>query len=413
MNELERQSEDFAIWTVKKLRSAGFQALWAGGCVRDRLVGRIPKDFDVATNAIPEEVCEVFGEKRTLKIGAAFGVVAVLGKKPLPPIEVATFRNEGGYADGRHPGHVSFSTAEEDAQRRDFTINGIFYDPIDDEVIDYVDGQSDLRDRVIRCIGKAPDRFAEDHLRMLRAIRFAAAFAFRIEPQTLSAIQSSARHITAISAERIAHEMRRMMSHPNAKNALELCQESNLRDYVLPEFQNADTEWEKGLDIVGHLKRHTFELTVAAMLREIFASQQSCIDRIAQRWKLANSEKELIQDILEHESILRNGDSVPWPKLQRVLIEPFAETALEFARVITSTLNADPAGVNFCQAKLKLPRRELDPPPLISGDDLIVVGIRPGPAFRTILESIRDDQLEGKITTKEEAIQAAIQIAQV
>ena len=173
-------AEEFAVSVVRRLREAGHEALWAGGCVRDRLLGKQPKDYDVATNATPDQVCAVFGARRTLRIGEAFGVVAVLGKKPLEPIEVATFREEAGYSDGRHPDQVSFSNAEEDAKRRDFTINGMFYDPIQDRVIDYVQGQADLQAGTIRCIGNPLDRFEEDRLRMLRAIRFAATFDFRI-----------------------------------------------------------------------------------------------------------------------------------------------------------------------------------------------------------------------------------------
>lgn len=403
-------AEEFALSTVRKLRAAGFQALWAGGCVRDRLFGRIPKDYDIATDATPEQVCDVFGKKRTLRIGAAFGVVAILGKKPLQPIEVATFRTEEGYADGRHPDHVRFSTAEEDAQRRDFTINGMFFDPVENRVIDYVNGQADIKDRIIRCIGDARERFSEDRLRMLRAIRFAAAFDFSIEPRTFSAIQENASHITVVSAERIANEMRRMMAHPHARSALELLRASTLREYVLPEFRNAESEWQIGLAIVDHLTRHTFELTCAAMLHAIFAKQNSCVGQIASRWKLANSEKDLLWSILKHEQLLRSGQHAAWPKLQRVLIQPFAEIALEFAHAVALSEGDDSVGIDYCKGKLQLPREVLDPPALICGDDLIKSGIRPGPAFRSILSTIRDQQLNGQIKTKDEAITAALEI---
>jgi tRNA nucleotidyltransferase/poly(A) polymerase len=403
-------AEEFALSTVRVLRESGFQALWAGGCVRDRLLGRVPKDYDIATDATPEQVCDVFGKKRTLRIGEAFGVVAILGKKPLQPIEVATFRKEEGYADGRHPDHVRFSTAEEDAKRRDFTINGMFFDPVENLVIDYVNGQADLKDRIIRCIGNARERLSEDRLRMLRAIRFAAAFEFDIEPQTFSAIQENASHITVVSAERIANEMRRMMAHSSARPALELLHASTLREYILPEFRHAPSDWQDGLAVVEQFEQHTFELTCAAMLRGIFATQQSSVGQIAVRWKLANSEKELILNILKHEPLLRNGQGAAWPKLQRVLVQPFAEIALEFSRAVAMSQGDDMIGIDYCRGKLELPREILDPPALICGDDLIESGIKPGPAFRSILSSIRDQQLNGQIRTKDEAIIAALKI---
>src|SRR6187431_2793035 len=167
-------AREFAVEVVRRLREAGLQALWAGGCVRDQLMGQLPKDYDVATDAAPERVREIFGQRRTLAIGAAFGVITVLGPKGAGQIDVATFRRDAAYSDGRHPDAVTFTDAEHDAQRRDFTINGVFYDPLEDRVIDYVGGQEDLTRRVIRAIGDPLARIAEDKLRMLRAVRFAA-----------------------------------------------------------------------------------------------------------------------------------------------------------------------------------------------------------------------------------------------
>src|SRR3954462_9234325 len=189
------RQRDFALEIAQKLRDAGFEALWAGGCVRDELLGLTPKDYDVATSATPEQIRDLFGLRRTLPIGAAFGVITVLGPRPTGQIEVATFRTDAAYSDGRHPDSVSFTTAEHDAQRRDFTINGLFYDPIAEKVVDYVKGQEDLKRRTIRAIGDPHLRLSEDKLRMLRAIRFAAAFSFNIDPDTLQAIQEMAPQI--------------------------------------------------------------------------------------------------------------------------------------------------------------------------------------------------------------------------
>ncbi|MEX0586183.1 MAG: CCA tRNA nucleotidyltransferase, partial [Pirellulales bacterium] len=203
---------DFALEIVRRLRDAGHEALWAGGCVRDQLLGLAPKDYDVATNATPDQIREVFGRRRTLPIGAAFGVITVLGPRSAGQIEVATFRTDATYSDGRHPDSVTFTNAEHDAQRRDFTINGLFFDPVANEVVDYIGGQQDLETRILRAIGDPRLRLREDKLRMLRAVRFAASFGFQIEPATLQAIQEMAPEVTTVSAERIGMEIRRMLT---------------------------------------------------------------------------------------------------------------------------------------------------------------------------------------------------------
>jgi tRNA nucleotidyltransferase/poly(A) polymerase len=189
---LPQEQRRFAVEVVRKLRNAGFEAFWAGGCVRDKLLGRTPKDYDVATNATPPQIRELFGRRRTLAIGAAFGVITVIGPKSAGMIEVATFREDAAYSDGRHPDHVTFSSAREDAARRDFTINGLFYDPLDDRVIDFVGGQEDLALRRIRAIGNPRERIAEDKLRLLRAVRFSATFDFALEEGTRAAIREMA-----------------------------------------------------------------------------------------------------------------------------------------------------------------------------------------------------------------------------
>ena len=201
---IPQKQRDFAEEVVRKLQSAQFQAYWAGGCVRDQLLGRVPKDYDVATNAQPEQIREVFGRRRTLAIGAAFGVITVLGPKPAGQVDVATFRRDAHYSDGRHPDSVTFSSAEEDASRRDFTVKGLFFDPLSETVIDYVGGQEDLRGRVVRAIGDPQARLAEDKLRMLRAVRFAAVLDFQLDRATLEAITAMADQLPAVSPERIA-----------------------------------------------------------------------------------------------------------------------------------------------------------------------------------------------------------------
>ncbi|MHC4437640.1 MAG: CCA tRNA nucleotidyltransferase, partial [Planctomycetota bacterium] len=247
-----------AIKVIKHLQQNGFRALLAGGCVRDMLLGRRAKDYDVATNARPKDVIRLF--KRTLKVGAKFGVVIVLIEGL--QVEVATFRTESGYADGRHPGSVEFATAAEDASRRDFTINGIFYDPLEKKVIDYVDGQADLNSRIIRTIGKPAERFGEDYLRMLRAVRFSTQLAFEIEASTWSAVRGNARKIANISGERIAMELESILIHPNRAAGASMLIESGLLKVIFPGFTGKQAK--SAIDVSGQLRRKVnFALALA------------------------------------------------------------------------------------------------------------------------------------------------------
>ena len=213
---VSNEMEAFAKEVVTQLRDSGFIAYFAGGCVRDMLLAVSPKDYDVATDAEPEQVRKVFGRKRTIAVGQSFGVMTVLGPKP-HQVEVATFRNDGVYTDGRRPDSVTFSSPEEDAKRRDFTINGMFFDPTDDQVIDYVGGQADLVSKVVSAIGDPHERINEDRLRMLRAVRFATTYNFAISQETMSAIQKLHGKIASVSQERITHELKRMLSSQSSR----------------------------------------------------------------------------------------------------------------------------------------------------------------------------------------------------
>src|SRR5947208_9104318 len=229
---------EFAVDVVRRLRDAGFQGLWAGGCVRDDLLGLVPKDYDVATDARPEQVQALF--RRTVAVGASFGVVEVLGPRtPAGPlkVQVATFRADGSYSDGRHPDAVVFSSPEEDARRRDFTVNGMFFDPLTEQVIDYVGGRDDLRDGVLRAIGDPAQRFAEDKLRLLRAVRFATRFNLTLDPATAHAIRAMAGEITVVSAERIADELRKLLTDPRRAAGMRLMDEVALVTPILPEVE--------------------------------------------------------------------------------------------------------------------------------------------------------------------------------
>ena len=225
----------FAADVVCRLREAGHETYWAGGCVRDELLGRTPADYDVATAAKPDQVRAIFGRGRTLAVGASFGVITVLGPRTAGQVEVATFRADAPYTDGRHPAGVTFCSAREDAQRRDFTINGLFLDPVSGEVHDFVGGRADLAEGIVRAIGVPAMRFGEDHLRMLRAIRFTAFFGFVLETETRAALERMRHLVTAVSPERIAAELRGMLSRSGRRQAVELLLETGLAGEVLPE----------------------------------------------------------------------------------------------------------------------------------------------------------------------------------
>jgi tRNA nucleotidyltransferase/poly(A) polymerase len=397
------EQRHFAVEIVRRLRSAGFTAYWAGGCVRDQLLGRRPKDYDVATNATPEEIQKLFGRHRTLSIGAAFGVITVKGPKAAGMIEVATFRKDAGYSDGRHPDSVTFSSAEEDASRRDFTVNGLFYDPIEENVIDYVGGQEDLAAQRLRAIGNPRERFAEDKLRMLRAVRFSASLGFALEESTLVAIREMAAQITAVSAERIAMEMRRMLVESGRVQAVCLLLESNLVQHVLPEIVPVDEEarqkLEDSLAVLGRLVEPNFPLAMMTLLHRLVSPETST--EICRRWKLSNGEADRIFWLLKHQCSLDDPQSLRWSQLQPLLISEGIDDLLTFLEASSPTTIQSAA---YCREKLKLSREELDPLPLLTGDDLLALGIPQGPQYRILLEQIRKDQLDCILKTREEAL---------
>lgn len=408
-----KTDREFATEVTKKLQSAGFTALFAGGCVRDDLLGQTPKDYDVATNATPDEVRALFGRKRTLAIGASFGVITVLGPRSVNPIEVATFRRDGGYSDGRRPDSVEFTDAREDAARRDFTINGMFFDPVTQTVIDYVGGQDDLRRKQVRAIGDAAQRIEEDKLRMLRGVRFAATYQFSIEAQTLAAIEQRANEIDAVSPERIGGEIVRMFSHPNFATAFALLVKTQLWSAVLPSsltggpesfghrltelrrLQTAEGNSSLLAAVIAVLVRHAFEgLSESAQAKELLKALQEA-------WKLNNELTKSIGWIIDAVPVLATSDQRNWSEVQPWLIRADAAAAL---RVIDAVDKDAAAGTAFARSKLLLPEDELNPGLLLTGQDLIDLGVRPSPKFKTILESVRARQLDGAISCWQEAL---------
>lgn len=388
----------FALEIVQKLRAAGFEALWAGGCVRDELLGIAPKDYDVATNATPDQIRDVFGRRRTLAIGAAFGVVTVLGPRAAGQIEVATFRTDAAYSDGRHPDSVTFTDAQHDAQRRDFTINGLFFDPVAAEVVDYVGGQADIERRIIRAIGDPRLRLREDKLRMLRAVRFAAAFGFVIEPETLRAIQEMAADITTVSAERIGMEIRRMLLDPNRAVALRLLRDTKLLSQVIPETERlSPTEVEETARMLAALRQPTLPLAFCALLQLVGGPGIE----IGRRLRFTNKEIDRANWLHRNMNLVQNARTLPWPALQRVLTH---QGGTELLELYAAVAGADDPALAFCRERLAWPPEKLNPRPLVDGSDLIRHGLRPGPDFSALLEQIRDAQLNGEIRSRDEAL---------
>ena len=407
------RAREFAVRVVADLRAAGHEAYWAGGCVRDQLLGVVPQDYDVATDAHPKQIQELFGRRRTIPIGAAFGVITVLGPRGAGQIEVATFRRDGGYSDGRHPDHVNFSSAEEDAQRRDFTINGLFFDPNSGETIDFVGGRADLEKRIVRCIGNADERFDEDKLRMLRAVRFATTLSFSLHDSTLESIRLHASEIDCVSPERIASEMRRLLSHPDRLSGLKLLRDSHLAAEIFPEIASSldpespeDTRWQLTSRILDELVTTYFTTATAAC---VWAESQSESFRnlaanLNSRWRLANEEHRRIAWLLENEGKLRKANQLPWPQIQRILIQPDIRELIQLSRAVGIAIDGDATGVDDAEERLQWPTDKLNPAPYINGNDLQQLGIPRGPQYRVILESVRDAQLDAKISSREEAI---------
>ncbi len=389
-----------AIKIVRRLRRNGFEVLLAGGCVRDMLLGRAAKDFDVATNAQPKDVIKLF--KRTLKVGAKFGVVIVLLEDR--QVEVATFRTETGYVDGRHPGRVKFASAAEDAARRDFTINGMFYDPLEREVIDYVNGQADLKKKIVRTIGVPEERFGEDYLRMLRAVRFSTQLGFAIEPHTWSAICHNAKNITKISGERTRMELEGILVNPNRSAGVSLLIESCLAEAIFPGFIGEQTKL--AIELLAQLRK---KVDFALALTCLFVGFESdfALHKCA-ALKLSRSQSKHIKFLLTNRGRLLD-ERMSLGRLKMILAEPYFWDLYELQRAIQKT---KAVGRKALAPLIKLRKRiktlgdvELCPKPLLNGRDLIRLGAVPGPALGQLAEEMYIAQLEGQLQTKRQAEQ--------
>jgi poly(A) polymerase len=419
------KQRDFAADIVRTLRGHGFEAYWAGGCVRDRLLGIQPKDYDVATSALPEQIREVFSHPRTVAVGAQFGVITVVGPRGAGQVEVATFREDLSYSDGRRPDAVRFSTPQADAQRRDFTINGLFYDPLEDRVLDFVGGVDDLGRRVVRAIGEPRARFEEDKLRLLRAVRFTATYDFALDMATREAIEEMTNQLRVVSVERIADEMRRMLVPSARVRAVNLLHEVGLLVQILPELAAAgDPEqsttaklsgsqaWDLSLRLLGVLESPTFPLALAALLLPFVDGEGAW--QIARRWKLSNDESKTLRWLIEQQSALVGAREMPWSKLQPLLIAPQSGELIALHEALRKAGDGDALATDddlaACGEKLAWPREQLDPPPLITGDDLIAHGVPRGKQYQKLLAAARAAQLDGQISTREQALDLVDQL---
>jgi poly(A) polymerase len=429
----------FATEVVSRLRAAGFRALWAGGCVRDLMLGEPPSDYDVATDAVPEQVMRLF--RRTVTVGLSFGVVRVLGPQGAGEVEVATFRSDGRYLDGRRPETVCFGNPAEDAARRDFTINGMFFDPIEGALVDLVGGRDDLQRGVVRAIGDPAARFEEDKLRLLRAIRFAARFGFALEPATRDALERMAPQIRVVAVERIAQELRRMLVHPRRAAAMRLCADVGLLAAILPPIdalrgrtvaaggREVDA-WAHTLAVLDALPTDppvTFTLAFAALAHEAGESPDRAetgggpplderggdvAGQLAGALRLANAERERIVWLVRHRRALRGVGAVPAHVRKPLLASEGIDEliALHCADAIATGERIGPIE-EVARYRESLPEGPLDPAPLINGDDLKRLGLSPGPEFKSILDEVRRNQLDGIVKTREEALARARELA--
>lgn len=450
---------------VQALRGRGHQSYFAGGCVRDLLLGREPADYDIATDATPEQVMSIFPE--TYAVGAQFGVVLVPVPDASPPsvilseeagahvvptsqskdllvsrhkdcVEVATFRCDIGYSDGRHPDEVRFShDPREDVQRRDFTINGLLFDPLKNEVLDYVGGRADLDAKIIRAIGDPQLRFREDKLRMLRAVRFAARFEYVIEPVTLSAIKELAPQVDQVSRERVRDELTRMLIEGHARRAFELLDETGLLREVLPEiaamkgveqppeFHPEGDVWVHTLLLLEKLP-HPRPITLAwgALLHDVgkpptFRRAPDRIrfdehadvgtkmaEAICRRLRFSNDETEQIMALVDNHMRFGQVERMKDSTFKKFIRLPHFDQHLELHRLDSESSHRSLRMYDYTLEKMAaLPAEAVRPKPLIGGDDLIVMGYEPGPLFKEILGVVEDGQLDGGLRTKEEAMQ--------
>lgn len=428
-------NERLALEIIRALQSRGYQALLVGGCVRDRLLGIAPKDFDVSTDASPDQVLKIFPNASL--VGAHFGVILVKGPGG-GAVEVATFRTEGVYSDGRRPDEVQFEhDPAADARRRDFTINALMEDPISGRIFDFVGGRADLESHVIRAIGEPARRFDEDYLRMLRAVRFAARLDFSIEERTLSAISERASFISRISVERVREELVRMLTEGAASRAFELLAKSQLLEQILPEvkafqgvpqppeFHPEGDVWTHLLLMLQELRQPSVSLALGVLLHDVGKPPTiQKLDRIRfnghaekgaqmtspilERLRFSNEVIEQVTSLVANHMRFKDVQQMRESTLKRFLRLPQFSEHLELHRLDCLASNGYTAAYEYVLHKqAEFGEEALSPVRLITGRDLIQAGYRPGPLFRKVLEEVENAQLEGEIQSREQALALA------
>ena len=417
-----------------RLRENGHMAYFAGGCVRDMVRGLTPKDYDIATDARPEAVQKLF--PRTYAVGAHFGVIIVLENGF--QFEVATFRSDEGYIDGRHPSAVRFSSPEEDAKRRDFTINGMFYDPVAEEVIDFVGGRADIAAKLVRAIGDPAERLAEDRLRMLRAVRFATVLDYKIDNGTWKALVANAPSINQISAERIRDELVRVLTSPNRVRGWDLLDSSGLMRVILPEIDAMKgclqpEQFHPEGDVFQHTRlmlqflpeKVSVPLVFSVVLHDVAKPRTATVDEtgrirfsghdrlgaemteeIMRRLRFSGAEIEATVEMVRQHMVFKDVPKMRVAKLKRFMARPTFEDELELHRVDCEGSHRMLDNYEFLLRKREeFANEPVIPLPLVRGDDLIALGLKPGPKFGEILEAAETQQLEGKLRTREEALE--------
>src|SRR5436190_4256598 len=434
MTTPENEMEAAAHNVVRRLRAAGHVAYYAGGSVRDLLRGQVPKDIDVATNARPEDVQKIFA--RTYAVGAHFGVIVVLENEF--QFEVATFRSDGAYLDGRRPVEVHFASAEEDAARRDFTINGMFFDPEAGEVIDFVNGRTDLEARLIRAIGDPVQRFTEDRLRILRAIRFATVLDFEIDPSTWDAVVAQASSIKEISAERIREELVRIFMSPARVRGWDFLDASGLMGAILPELEamkgcEQPPQFHPEGDVFKHTrimlqllpKEVSLPLVLSVLFHDIGKPPTSSVDEngrirfnghdrvgaemteaIMQRLRFSRAEIDATVEAVRQHMVFKDVPNMRVAKLKRFMARPTFVDELELHRVDCESSHGMMDNYDFLRQKREeFANEPIIPPPLVRGDDVLALGLKPGPIIGQILEAVETRQLEGALRDREEALE--------
>lgn len=415
---------------IKILHDAGHEAYFAGGCVRDMEMGVEPQDYDIATSALPDKVIKLF--PKTLEVGAKFGVVVVILEGH--QFEVATFRTDSSYSDGRRPDSVIFSTPEEDVKRRDFTINGLLYDPFEKKILDFVGGRDDIKRRIVRSIGDPLKRFEEDRLRMLRAVRFSSRLNFEIEPGTYEAIIKMAPKINSVSVERITAELIKMFTGANADKALQTLRDTGLLRQILPEIENLNgvaqpdkfhpegDVFEHTKKMLGMLKNPDDVLAFAVLLHDVgkpatfkvtdrirFNNHDvvgaEIADKILKRLRFPNETRKNVVEIVRNHMRFMHVTKMKESTLKKLIRRETFETEMKLHKLDCLASHGSLEMYKFLQKKAgELPPEVVKPAPLINGKDLIKLGLEPGPLFHEILSNVEELQLDNKLSSKEDAV---------